>query len=83
MFTIFPAWLKHSVSPFYGPGVRRAVSFNVICPEDEKHKYTVVDLEKDFIGKRRKVENVLKIDTAGGPDAKLQGDNDLRGISDA
>ena len=55
----------------------------MICPEDEKHKYTVVDLEKDFIGKRRKVENVLKIDTAGGPDAKLQGDNDLRGISDA
>ena len=29
-FTIFPAWLKHSVTPFYGEGIRRAVSFNVI-----------------------------------------------------
>jgi hypothetical protein len=81
MFTIFPAWLKHSVSPFYGPGVRRAVSFNVICPEHEHHKYTVVDLEKNFIGKRRKVEEVLKIDTAGGPDAKIQGDGDLSNVN--
>ena len=30
MFTIFPSWLKHSVSSFYGEGVRRAVSFNII-----------------------------------------------------
>ena len=81
MFTIFPSWLKHSVSPFYGPGIRRAVSFNVICPEEEKHKYTVVDLEKKFIGKRRKVEEVLKIDTAGGPDAKIQGDGDLSNVN--
>ena len=79
--TVFPAWLKHSVSPFYGPGIRRAVSFNVICPEHDQHKYTVVDLEKDFIGKRRKVEEVLKIDTAGGPDAKIQGDGDLSNVN--
>jgi hypothetical protein len=83
MFTIFPSWLKHSVSPFYGPGIRRAVSFNVICPEEEKHKYSTPNLDKDFIGKRRKVEEVLKIDTAGGPDAKIQGDRDLRGVADA
>jgi hypothetical protein len=78
--TVFPAWLKHSVSPFYGPGIRRAASFNVICPEHDQHKYTVVNLEKDFIGKRRKVEEVLKIDTAGGPDAKIQGDGDLSNV---
>ena len=83
MFTIFPSWLKHSVSPFWGPGIRRAVSFNVICPEEEKHKYTVVDLEKKFIGKRRKVEEVLKIDTEGGPDAKVQGVTDLHGVANA
>ena len=83
-FTIFPSWLKHSVSPFWGPGVRRAVSFNVICPESEQHKYTVVDMEKDMIAKRRKTEKVLKIDTAGGPDAKLKGDRDISkvGIKD-
>ena len=23
-FLIFPAWLKHSVTPFFGPGIRRA-----------------------------------------------------------
>ena len=79
--TVFPAWLKHSVSPFYGPGIRRAASFNVICPEHDQHKYTVVDLEKDFIGKRRKVEEVLKIDTTGGPDAKIQGDGDLSNVN--
>ena len=83
-FTIFPSWLKHSVSPFYGPGVRRAVSFNVICPESEQHKYTIVEHEKSFIEKRRKIEKVLKIDTAGGPDAKLKGDRDISkvGIKD-
>lgn len=26
---IFPAWLYHTVYPFYGPGVRRAISFNL------------------------------------------------------
>jgi len=80
MFTIFPSWLKHSVSPFYGPGVRRAVSFNAICPEEEKHKFALVDMEKNMIAKRRKVEEVLKIDTAGGPDAKIQGDRDLSNV---
>ena len=80
-FTVFPSWLKHSVSPFYGPGVRRAVSFNVICPESEQHKYTIVEHEKAFIEKRRKTEKVLKIDTAGGPDAKIQGDRDLSNIN--
>ena len=84
-FTIFPSWLKHSVSPFWGPGIRRAVSFNVICPESEQHKYTIVEHEKAFIEKRRKTEKVLKIDTAGGPDAKLKGDRDISsvGIKDA
>ena len=80
-FTIFPSWLKHSVSPFYGPGVRRAVSFNVICPEKEQHKYTVVDIERGMIARRRKTEKVLKIDTAGGPDAKLKGDRDISSVS--
>jgi hypothetical protein len=28
-------------------------------------------------------EGSLKIDTAGGPDAKIQGDRDLRGLVDA
>jgi len=27
---VFPAWLYHTVYPFYGPGVRRAISFNLI-----------------------------------------------------
>ena len=34
-----------------------------------------------MIAKRRKTEKVLKIDTAGGPDAKLKGDRDLSNIS--
>jgi len=80
MFTIFPSWLKHSVSPFLGPGVRRAVSFNVICPESDKHKFEPI---QEAVRERRKTEEVLKIDTAGGPDAKIQGDRDLRGLTDA
>ena len=63
--------------------IRRAVSFNVICPEEEKHKYTVVEAEREMIGKRRKVEEVLKIDTEGGPDAKVQGVTDLHGVANA
>jgi hypothetical protein len=34
LFTIFPSWLKHSVSSFYGEGVRRAVAFNIIFTPD-------------------------------------------------
>tara|TARA_B100001564_G_scaffold261546_1_gene223288 strand:- start:1635 stop:2402 length:768 start_codon:yes stop_codon:yes gene_type:complete len=78
-FIIFPAWLKHSVNPFFGPGIRRAVSFNLICPEAKDWKPTAV---KDPLG-RRKFDQTLKIDTAGGPDAKIQGNNNLRGLSDA
>ena len=75
-FIIFPGWLKHSVSPFFGPGVRRAVSFNLICPEASEWKPTKL---KDPYEKRN-FEQSLKIDTAGGPDAKIQGDRDLSGI---
>ena len=75
-FTIFPSWLKHSVTPFFGEGVRRAVSFNVICPDANDWKPKAVP---EAIRERRKVqkEQVLKINTAGGPDAKIQGDRDL------
>ena len=52
----------------------------MICPESEQHKYTIVEHEKAFIEKRRKVEKVLKIDTAGGPDAKLKGDRDISNV---
>ena len=76
-FIIFPAWLKHSVNPFFGPGIRRAVSFNLICPEASDWKPTAA---KEPYGKR-KFEQTLKIDTAGGPDAKLKGDRDLSNIS--
>jgi hypothetical protein len=75
-FLIFPAWLKHSVNPFFGPGIRRAASFNLICPEAEAWKPTIL---KDLYTKRN-FEQSLKIDTAGGPDAKIQGDRDLSGI---
>ena len=75
-FIIFPGWLKHSVSPFFGPGIRRAVSFNLICPEASEWKPTKL---KDPYEKRN-FEQSLKIDTAGGPDAKIQGDRDLSGI---
>ena len=76
MFTIFPAWLKHSVSPFYGSGTRRAVSFNVVCPEADE--WTPTPMKEP--SPRRQFEGSLKIDTAGGPDAKIQGDRDLRGV---
>jgi len=78
-FIIFPAWLKHSVNSFMGPGIRRAVSFNLICPEASE--WTPTPMKEPF--GRRKFENSLKIDTAGGPDAKIQGDRDLRGLVDA
>ncbi len=78
-FLIFPAWLKHSVAPFFGPGIRRAVSFNLVCPEASK--WTHRPTKEPF--PRRQFEQSLKIDTAGGPDAKLKGDRDLRGLSDA
>ena len=78
-FIIFPAWLKHSVSPFFGPGIRRAASFNIICPEAADWTPTVI--KEPF--SRRNFEQSLKIDTAGGPDAKIQGDRDLRGLVDA
>ena len=72
-FLIFPAWLKHSVTPFFGSGIRRAVSFNLICPEANEWNSSVA---KEPYGKR-KFEQTLKIDTAGGPDAKLKGDRDI------
>ena len=75
-FLIFPAWVKHSVSPFFGPGVRRAVSFNVVCPEADE--WTPTPMKEP--SPRRQFEGSLKIDTAGGPDAKIQGDRDLRGV---
>jgi uncharacterized protein (TIGR02466 family) len=75
-FLIFPAWLKHSVAPFFGPGIRRAVSFNLVCPEASK--WTHRPTKEPF--PRRQFEQSLKIDTAGGPDAKLKGDRDLSGI---
>jgi hypothetical protein len=78
-FTIFPAWVKHSVSPFFGPGIRRALSFNIVCPEAADENHNVV---KDSSLKGQ-FEGSLKIDTAGGPDAKIQGDRDLRGLVDA
>ena len=75
-FLIFPAWVKHSVSPFFGPGIRRALSFNLICPEASERTSTPM------------FEGSLKIDTAGGPDAKIQGDRDIskvgnKDVSDA
>ena len=75
-FIVFPGWLKHSVNPFFGLGIRRAVSFNLVCPEAAGWKPGPI--EEPF--GRRKFENSLKIDTAGGPDAKIQGDRDLRGV---
>ena len=72
-FIIFPAWLKHSVTPFFGPGVRRAVSFNLVCPEANDWKPTAIQEPYN----KRKFEQSLKIDTAGGPDAKLKGDRDI------
>jgi len=78
-FIIFPAWLKHSVNPFFGPGIRRAVSFNLVCPEASEWKPTT--LKEPY--SKRKFEQTLKINTAGGPDAKIQGDRDIRGLADA
>ena len=75
-FIIFPAWLKHSVNSFFGPGVRRAVSFNLVCPEASK--WTHRPTKEPF--PRRQFEQSLKIDTAGGPDAKLKGDRDISNV---
>ena len=75
-FLIFPAWLKHSASPFFGPGIRRAVSFNLVCPEASKWIHTPT--KEPF--PRRQFEQSLKIDTAGGPDAKLKGDRDISNV---
>ena len=75
-FLIFPAWLKHSVTPFFGPGIRRAVSYNLICPEASEWNPTVA---KEPYNKRN-FEQSLKIDTAGGPDAKIQGDRDISNV---
>ena len=72
-FIIFPGWLKHSVNPFFGPGIRRACSFNLVCPEASDWKPGPI--EEPF--GRRQFEQSLKIDTAGGPDAKIQGDRDI------
>ena len=76
-FLIFPAWLKHSVAPFFGPGIRRAVSFNLVCPDASK--WTHRPTKEPF--PRRQFEQSLKIDTAGGPDAKLKGDRDISSAS--
>jgi len=76
-FLIFPAWLKHSVNPFFGPGIRRAASFNLVCPEASEWKPTIL---KDLYTKRN-FEQTLKIDTKGGPDAKLKGDRDISSVS--
>jgi len=75
-FIIFPGWLKHSVNPFFGLGIRRAVSFNLVCPEAAGWKPGPI--EEPF--GRRKFEHSLKIDTAGGPDAKIQGDRDISNV---
>ena len=75
-FLIFPAWLKHSVTPFFGPGIRRAVSFNLVCPEASKWIHTPT--KEPF--PRRQFVHSLKIDTAGGPDAKLKGDRDISNV---
>ena len=78
-FLIFPAWLKHSVTPFFGPGIKRSVSFNLICPEATE--WIPSKIKEPYV--RRTFEQSLKIDTAGGPDAKLKGDRNLRGLADA
>ena len=75
-FLIFPAWLKHSVTPFFGPGIRRAASFNIVCPEASE--WTPTPMKEPFT--RRNFEHSLKIDTAGGPDAKIQGDRDISNV---
>ena len=51
-FIIFPAWLKHSVNPFFGPGVRRAVAFNLVCPETSERKLTT--FKEPYV--KRKIE---------------------------
>jgi hypothetical protein len=48
----------------------------LVCPEAEDWKPTIL---KDLYTKRN-FEQTLKIDTAGGPDAKLKGDRDISGI---
>ena len=51
-FYIFPGWLKHSVNPFFGSGVRRAVSFNLVCPETSERKLTT--FKEPYV--KRKIE---------------------------
>ena len=74
MFTCFPSWVKHSVTPFFGEGIRRAVAWNVVCPTA---KEWVPKGVPEAIRERRKVkkEEVLKINTEGGPDAKQKLDD--------
>ena len=58
----FPAWLKHSVNPFFGPGVRRAVAFNLVCPEATDWKPTAVEEpfgRRKFEQSLKKLENIL------------------------
>ena len=51
-FIIFPGWLKHSVNPFFGPGIRRAASFNLVCPETSERKLTT--FKEPYV--KRKIE---------------------------
>ena len=54
-------------------------SFNLICPEATE--WIPSKIKEPYV--RRTFEQSLKIDTAGGPDAKLKGDRNLRGLADA
>ena len=57
---IFPNWLKHAVTPFYGEGERRSIAFNwnVHDTETEMRKYMSEREEKQFDEKKReKSEN--------------------------
>jgi hypothetical protein len=48
-----------------------------VCPEADEWKPALV--KEPY--QKRKFEQTLKIDTAGGPDAKLKGDRDISSVS--
>ena len=52
---IFPNWLKHAVTPFYGEGERRSIAFNwnVHDTETEMRRYMSEREEKQFDEKKR------------------------------
>jgi len=55
---MFPAWLKHSVMPFYGDGERRTMSCNINCWS--RDLINSMDNPTEFLERNRGSHYVIK-----------------------